>query len=97
MTFAKLPPTEIRKHKGISFTGISAIFFCYNDKGQTFLAKRSKNAREEHGKWAPGASGHKHGEALEETVHRELKEEFDAKPLRTDFLGYFDVFRKLPD
>lgn len=97
MAFTKLSPEVIRKHKGISFTGISAIFFCYNDKGQVFLARRSKNARDEHGRWAPGAGGHKHGETLEETVRRELKEEFTAEPLEIEFLGYFDVFRKLPD
>jgi len=97
MAFAKLSPAEIRKHKGVSFTGISAIFFCYDDKGKIFLAKRSRNARDEHGRWAPGAGGHKHGETIEETVQRELKEEFDAKPLSINFLGYFDVFRELSD
>lgn len=98
MAFTKLSPTEIRQHKGVSFTGISAIFFCYNDKGQVFLAKRSQNSRDEHGRWAPGAGGHKHGEKIEETVRRELREEFGTEPSKDiQFLGYFDVFRELPD
>lgn len=96
MTFTLLTPAEIRQHKGVSFTGISAVFFCH-DKGQIFLAKRSKNARDEHGRWAPGAGGHKHGETLEATVRRELKEEFGAVPLDIEFLGYFDVLRDLPN
>lgn len=97
MTFKKLSPTEIRQHKGISFTGITAVFFCYNDKGQVFLAKRSQNARDEQGRWAPGAGGQKHGETIESTVRRELKEEFAANPLSIEFLGYFDVLRELSD
>ena len=87
MTFAKLSPEDIRAHKGISFTGISAVFFCYDDEGSIFLARRSKNARDEHGTWAPGAGGHKHGEALERTVRRELKEEFGAEPHMFDESG----------
>lgn len=97
MTYSKLSPAQLRKHRGVSFTGISAIFFCYDDAGRVFLAKRSNNARDEHGRWAPGAGGHEYGEALEETVRRELKEEFDAAPIAIEFIGYFDVFRKSSD
>jgi len=97
MAFTKLSPMEIRKHKGISFTGITTVFFCHDGNGRVFLAKRSQNARDEHGRWAPGAGGQKHGETIENTVRRELKEEFAADPLRIDFLGYFDVLRELPD
>jgi 8-oxo-dGTP diphosphatase len=97
MALAKLPRAEIRKHQGVSFTGVSTVFFCYDNKGRVFLAKRSKNARDEHGRWTPGAGGHEPGETLEQTVRRELQEEFGAQALRIDFLGYFDVFRKLPD
>lgn len=97
MTFAKLPPDILRAHKGVSFTGISAIFFCHDADGRIFLAQRSKNARDEHGRWTPGAGGHKHGETLENTVVRELKEEFSTEPKAIEFMGYFDVFRELPD
>ncbi len=97
MSFSKLSPTQIDQHKGVSFTGISAVFFCYDDTGRIFLAKRSHNARDEHGRWAPGAGGHEHGETLEETVRRELKEEFGAEPIAIEFIGYFDVFRNSSD
>lgn len=97
MAFTKLSPQDLRAHKGLSFTGISAIFFCYDDNGRVFLAKRSRNARDEQGTWAPGAGGHKHGEAVEDTVRRELKEEFSADPVSIDFLGYFDVFSESDD
>lgn len=62
------------------------------------MSKRSKNARDEHGRWDCGAGGLKHGESVEESMLRELREEYGvSKPLQVDFLGYFDVFRNLPD
>lgn len=97
MAFIKLSPQDVRKHKGASFTGITTVFWCYNDEGQIFLAKRSKRARDEHGKWDPGAGGLKHGQTLEANLRRELKEEYGAEPLRLDFIGYRDVFRQLDD
>jgi ADP-ribose pyrophosphatase YjhB (NUDIX family) len=97
MAFSKLPPEDIRRHKGASFTGITTVFWCYNNDGQIFLAKRSKNARDEHGRWDPGAGGLKHGQTLEENVRRELKEEYGVEPLQLDFIGYRDVFRQLED
>jgi len=97
MAFTKLTAEDLRKHKGVSFTGISTIFFCYDDKQRLFLAKRSKNARDEHGRWEPGAGGLKHGQSLIQNVRRELKEEYDVTPLRIDFIGYWEAFRTLPD
>src|SRR5512139_2254841 len=97
MAFAKLSSEDIRKHKGVSFTGIRTVFWCYNNDGQIFLAKRSKNARDEHGRWDPGAGGLKHGQTLEENVRRELKEEYDVEPFELNFIGYRDVFRELED
>lgn len=97
MTFTKLPPEVLREHKGTSFTGIATTFWCYNNHNQLFLAKRSKNARDEQGKWEPGGGGLKYGQTLEENVRRELKEEYDTEPLQMDFMGYRDVFRELDD
>lgn len=97
MTYVKLSPEEIRKHKGASFTGVTTVFWCYDGTGRIFLAKRSANARDEHGRWDPGAGGLKHGQTLEENVRRELKEEYDVEPLQLDFIGYRDVFRQLED
>jgi 8-oxo-dGTP diphosphatase len=97
MPLTKLSPDDIRKHKGVSFTGITTIFFCYDDKGRLFLSKRSKNTRDERGRWEPGGGGLKHGQTLEQNVRREIKEEYGVEPVRLDFLGYRDVFRELDD
>lgn len=97
MSFEKLPSHVLRRHKGVSYPGITAVFFLHDGQGRIFLNKRSSQARDEHGKWSPGAGGVKHGETVEATVLRELQEEFAAEALRMDFLGYIDVFRKMHD
>lgn len=97
MAFTKLSPEEIRKHKGVSFTGITTVFFCHDGNGKVFLNKRSKNTRDEHGRWDPGGGGLKHGESVEESMRREVKEEYGVTPLDTKFIGYFDAFRETPD
>lgn len=88
-----LDPAIIRKHKGISFVGVTASFICHDGNGKVFLAKRSNKARDEHGHWDGGGGGLKHGETLEETVIREVKEEYNASVLKLDYVGHLEVFR----
>lgn len=97
MEFIKLSPEELRKHKGVSFTGITTVFFCHDGHGKLFLTKRSKNTRDEHGRWDPGGGGLKHGESVENSMLREVKEEYGVKPLAWEFIGYFDAFRTTPE
>lgn len=97
MAFQKLTPEELRAHKGVSFTGITTVFFCHDGKGKLFLTQRSKNTRDEHGRWDPGGGGLKHGQAVEQNMLREVKEEYGVVPLGHEFIGYFDAFRQAPD
>lgn len=97
MVFTKLSSEDVRKHKGASFTGVTTVFWCHDGSGRLFLAKRSVNARDEHGRWDPGAGGLKHGQTLEENVRRELMEEYNVEPLHLEFIGYRDIFRELED
>lgn len=97
MNIRKLPSDVIRQHKGVSFPGVSTVFFCHDGKGKIFLAKRSKKARDEHGRWDPGAGGLKHGFTLEENIRRELREEYSAVPIEMEFVGYWDALRELDD
>lgn len=97
MAFQKLSSEELRKHKGISFTGITTVFFCHDGKGRLFLTQRSKNTRDEHGCWDPGGGGLKHGQSVEASLRREVKEEYGVEPLETEFMGYFDAFRESPE
>lgn len=61
---------------GIDYIGITTPFYCVDGKGNIFLAKRSKMARDEHGSWDPGGGEVEFGEDLEEAVLREVKEEY---------------------
>lgn len=61
---------------GIDFIGISTPFYCVDGKGHILLHKRSKNCRDEQGKWDIGAGQLHFGEAPEEGVLREVKEEY---------------------
>lgn len=91
----KLPPDTLRRHKGVSFTGIATTFWCHNGRGRLLLSRRSMGARDECGTWEPGTGGLRHGQSLVDNVRRELKEEYNTDPLTIDFIGYRDVFRNL--
>ena len=93
----KLSADVVREQKGISFVGVSTCFFVYDGKGKFYMSKRSEKARDEQGKWEIGAGGLKWGENAEDNMVRELKEEYDADPLKITFLGYRDIHRKLND
>jgi 8-oxo-dGTP diphosphatase len=92
-----LLPEILRAHKGLSFTGISTSFLCYDKNGEFVMAKRSQNARDEQGTWDQGGGGLKHGSTLEDNVRREVQEEYGAKPQSITYLGYDENFRQLKD
>jgi len=95
MSFKKLSPDVLRKHKGTSFVGVVTCFILYDKNGEFYMAKRSKNARDEHGRWEFPGGGLKFGQSAEENALREMHEESNAKPKKLEFLGYRDIFRKL--
>lgn len=97
MMLEKLSADIIRKHKGLSFVGVTTCFFCHDGNGKLFMAKRSKNARDEHGNWDIGGGGLKWGVSAEENAIREIQEEYSTTPKHMEFLGYRDAFRELPD
>ena len=63
--------------KGIDYIGVGCGAIILNAEGKVFLAKRGKEARNEKQKWEfPGGSV-EFGEKLEDTLVREIKEEYD--------------------
>jgi 8-oxo-dGTP diphosphatase len=79
--------------KGQDYTGISIVFMCHDGQGHYLLNKRSKNCRDEHGCWDPGGGSLDFGDKVEDTLRREIKEEYCTDILESEFLGYRDVHR----
>lgn len=93
----KLSPDTIRRHKGISFTGIGTVSFCYDGNGKFLMSKRSKNTRDEHGRWELPGGGLKWGTSGEENVRREIKEELCSQAKDIRFMGVRELFRENRD
>ena len=85
-------PPSLRK--GVDFVGISVVYFCHDGKGNFAMAKRSQNCRDEQGLWDIGAGGMEYGDSAEETLRKEIKEEYCADALSFEFMGYRDVHRE---
>jgi 8-oxo-dGTP diphosphatase len=79
--------------KGLDYIGVTTVFFCHDGKGNVLLGLRSKNTRDEHGRWDIGGGGLEFGQTVEESLKREIKEEYNAETLKFVFLGYRDVRR----
>ncbi len=80
--------------KGIDYPAINVVFFCHDGQGNYLFHKRSLQCRDEQGHWDCGGGSLEFGEKLLEAVDREVSEEFNTKPLETEFLGVGEVFRE---
>jgi 8-oxo-dGTP diphosphatase len=80
--------------KGKDFIGLTASFLCHDGEGNVLLAKRGPQARDEHGRWDCGGGGVEFGDTAEDTVRKEIREEYCTDALEIEFLGYRDVFRE---
>lgn len=79
--------------KGEDYTGITVTYACHDGNGKYLLAKRSKNCRDEHGAWDFGGGGLEFGDTVEDTLRKEIKEEYCAEVQKFEFMGYRDVHR----
>lgn len=80
--------------KGVDFIGVTCVFYCHDGKGNLLMNKRSKNCRDEQGRWDPGAGSMEHGETFLEAVQREIKEEYCVMPKKIRFWGVNNVLRQ---
>ncbi len=83
--------------KGVDYTGICVVYFCFDNNGKLLLAKRSANCRDENGKWDCGSGALEFGDSIKETLRKEIKEEYCTDVIEYEFLGYRDVHRELGD
>ena len=79
--------------KGEDHIGVSIVFFCHDGKGNYLLNKRSKNCRDEQGRWDCGGGGLEFGDTVIGTLKKEIKEEYCTDVLDYEFLGYRDAHR----
>ena len=81
--------------KGVDFVGVTIVYFCHDGNGKFVMAKRKDSTRDEHGRWDIGGGGLEFGDTVENTLRKEIKEEYCADVLDYEFLGYRDVHREL--
>src|SRR3989338_6063662 len=79
--------------KGEDHISVSIVFFCHDGKGNYLLNKRSKNCRDEQGRWDCGGGGLEFGDTVIGTLKKEIKEEYCTDVLDYEFLGYRDAHR----
>lgn len=79
--------------KGLDCIGVAVVYFCHDGKGNVILAKRSEAARDEKGRWDIGGGAVELGESVEETVRKEIREEYSTDVKEIEFLGFRDVHR----
>ena len=80
--------------KGVDYTGVCIIYFCHDGQGNYLFAKRSNNCRDEHGCWDIGGGGLEFGDTVEDTIKKEIMEEYCTDVKDFEFLGYRDVHRE---
>ncbi|MBI4895050.1 MAG: NUDIX domain-containing protein [Candidatus Aenigmarchaeota archaeon] len=79
--------------RGVDFIGVSIIYFCHDGKGNFLMAKRNNNTTDEHGRWDIGGGKLEFGDSVENTLRREIIEEYCTDVISFEFLGYRDVHR----
>ncbi|MDO8589825.1 MAG: NUDIX domain-containing protein [bacterium] len=79
--------------KGEDYTGVTIVYCCHDGNGNILLNKRSVNCRDEHGAWDPGGGSLEFGDTVEETLKKEIFEEYCTDVLGYEFLGYRDAHR----
>lgn len=85
---------SLKLKKGIDFVGVCVVFLCHDGKGNILMQKRGSKARDENGKWDIGAGGLEFGDSVEETLRKEIREEYCCEVIRYEFLGFREIYRE---
>jgi 8-oxo-dGTP diphosphatase len=80
--------------KGMDYTGVGVVFFCHDGEGNFLMSKRSNACRDEYERWDIGAGALEFGHTIEDTLQREIKEEYCSRVIDYEFLGFRDVHRE---
>ncbi len=79
---------------GTDYTGIVVCALVHDGKGNILLLKRGNGARDEHGAWDICGGALDFGEAIEDGLRREIKEELATEPEQIKFMRPLSVVRK---
>jgi 8-oxo-dGTP pyrophosphatase MutT (NUDIX family) len=82
---------------GIDFTGVAVSVYCHDKDGYFLFHKRSENCRDERGTWNNGGGKLEFGESPEETLKRELSEEYGCSGSIEEALPPQSFLQVLPD
>lgn len=80
--------------KGEDYTGITVVYLCHDGNDKYLLAKRNMNCRDEHGRWDCGGGGLEFSDTVENTLKKEIAEEYCTDVKSSEFLGFRDVHRE---
>ena len=85
---------RIDAQRGVDHISVTCVFFCHDGNGRILLHKRSAACRDEHDRWDCGGGSMEFGESFEETVRREVKEEYCAEVLENIHITTTSVVRE---
>jgi len=80
---------------GVNYIGVTTPFYCNDGKGNFLLHKRSKNCRDEQGRWDAGGGQLEFGQTPEESVLREVEEEYGCRGKIQEVLPAYSILRNL--
>ena len=81
--------------KGVDYIGLAVVYFCHDGKGNFLMHKRGAGTRDEQGKWDVGAGGIEFGHTAEQTLRKEIMEEYGTNVISFEFMGFRDdIHRK---
>ena len=78
---------------GVDCVGVAVVYFCHDGNGSFVMAKRNANTRDEHGRWDIGGGSLELYTTVEDTLRKEIREEYCTDVLDAQFLGHRDVHR----
>ena len=81
--------------KGIDCIGVCVVYYCHDGKGNLLLMKRSQASRDEQGTWDVGGGAIEIFDTVDDTLRKEIKEEYMTDVISYEFLNYRDVHRVL--
>lgn len=75
---------------GTDYIGVGIGAVIINQEKKIFLAKRGENAQNERGKWECPGGTLEFGESFENTVRREIREEYDIEIKAVELLEVYN-------